>query len=95
MREPSQIQPYVYWSQMQFHENWRNINLFLLNTETSAYALESCMFSNDRTDEHSVEYASRLLPVAEKNHSIIERETFEIIYLMNKFRGYIRNFLDH
>ncbi|GFV46321.1 retrovirus-related Pol polyprotein from transposon 297 [Trichonephila clavipes] len=41
------------------------------------------------SDEHPIEYASRLLTPAERNYSSTEREALAVVWALKKFRGYI------
>ncbi|GFW07664.1 hypothetical protein TNCV_3917971 [Trichonephila clavipes] len=41
------------------------------------------------SDEHPIEFASRLLTPAERNYSTTEREALAVVWALKKFRGYI------
>ena len=60
---------------------------FILRLESSAFPFGACHLQGDRGEEHTVDYASRLLTLAERNYSITEREALAVVWAMNKFRG--------
>lgn len=62
---------------------------FTIKTDASAYAIGSVLVQGDNSEEHPIEYASRLLTEAERNYSTIEREALAVIWATEKFRGYI------
>ncbi|GFY21041.1 retrovirus-related Pol polyprotein from transposon 297 [Trichonephila clavipes] len=55
----------------------------------SNYALGAVLLQGEGTDEHPIEYASRLLTPAERNYSTTEREALAVVWALKKFRGYI------
>ncbi|GFW05007.1 retrovirus-related Pol polyprotein from transposon 297 [Trichonephila clavipes] len=42
-----------------------------------------------RDEEHPIEYASRLLSSSERNYSTTERKTLAVVWVLEKFRGYV------
>lgn len=62
---------------------------FTIKTDASAYAIGAVLVQGELEDEHPIEYASRLLTLAERNYSTIEREALAVIWATEKFRGYI------
>lgn len=62
---------------------------FILKTDASNYALGAVLVQGEKEEEHIIEYASRLLLVAEKNYSTTEREALAVVWAVQKFRGYI------
>lgn len=63
---------------------------FILRTDASNYALGAALLQGESpTDEHPIEYASRLLTPAERNYSTTEREALAVVWAVDKFRGYI------
>ena len=63
---------------------------FLLHTDTSAAAV-GCMLSqlDDEGIEHPVDYASHKLSPAQCAWSVIECETFAIVWTLGRFRNVI------
>ncbi|GFU70442.1 retrovirus-related Pol polyprotein from transposon 297 [Trichonephila clavipes] len=55
----------------------------------SNYALGAVLLQGEGSDEHPIEYASRLLTPAERNYSTTEREALAVVWALKKFRGYI------
>ncbi|GFT88642.1 retrovirus-related Pol polyprotein from transposon 297 [Trichonephila clavipes] len=51
--------------------------------------LEQFLLQGEGSDEHPIEYASRLLTPAERNYSTTEREALAVVWALKKFRGYI------
>ncbi|GFX89422.1 retrovirus-related Pol polyprotein from transposon 17.6, partial [Trichonephila clavipes] len=47
------------------------------------------LLQGEGSDEHPIEYASRLLTPAERNYSTTEREALALVWALKKFRGYI------
>ncbi|GFU66029.1 retrovirus-related Pol polyprotein from transposon 17.6 [Trichonephila clavipes] len=47
------------------------------------------LLQGEGSDEHPIEYASRLLTPAERNYSTTEREALAVVWALKKFRGYI------
>ncbi|GBN54506.1 Retrovirus-related Pol polyprotein from transposon 297 [Araneus ventricosus] len=62
---------------------------FVLRTDASSHALGAVLLHGADMEEHTIEYASRLLNFAERNYSAKEREALAVVWAMNKFRGYI------
>lgn len=62
---------------------------FIIKSDASAYAVGAGLFQGEGSEEHPVEYASRLLTSAERNYSTIEREALALVVACDKFRGYI------
>ncbi|GFX74469.1 retrovirus-related Pol polyprotein from transposon 17.6 [Trichonephila clavipes] len=62
---------------------------FLIRIDASNYALGAVLLQGENKEEHSVEFASRLLNPAERNYSTTEREALAVVWALNKFRGYI------
>ncbi|GFW77432.1 retrovirus-related Pol polyprotein from transposon 17.6 [Trichonephila clavipes] len=57
--------------------------------DASNYALGAVLLQGEGSDEHPIEYASRLLTPAERNYSTTEREALAVVWALKKFRGYI------
>ncbi|GFX49705.1 transposon Tf2-11 polyprotein [Trichonephila clavipes] len=57
--------------------------------DASNYALGAVLLQGEGSDEHPIEYASRLLTPAERNYSTTEREALAVVWVLKKFRGYI------
>lgn len=62
---------------------------YILRTDSSSYAIGAVLLQGEGTDEHPVEYASRLLTSSERNWSTTEREALAIVWALERFRGYI------
>ncbi|GFV20647.1 retrovirus-related Pol polyprotein from transposon opus [Trichonephila clavipes] len=62
---------------------------YIIRTDASNYALGAVLLQGEGSDEHLIEYASRLLTPAERNYSTTEREALAVIWALKKFRGYI------
>ncbi|GFW69386.1 retrovirus-related Pol polyprotein from transposon 297 [Trichonephila clavipes] len=62
---------------------------FTIRTDASNYALGVLLQSDP--DEHVIEYASRLMIAAERNCSTTEWEAFAVVWVLEKFRGYVKN----
>ncbi|GFX31289.1 retrovirus-related Pol polyprotein from transposon 17.6 [Trichonephila clavipes] len=62
---------------------------YIIRTDASNYALGAVLFQGEGSDEHPIEYASRLLTSAERNYSTTEREALAVVWALKKFRGYI------
>ncbi|GFX38851.1 hypothetical protein TNCV_1890151 [Trichonephila clavipes] len=63
--------------------------LYIIRTDASNYALGAVLLQGEGSDEHPIEYASRLLTPAERNYSTTEREALAVVWALKKFRGYI------
>ncbi|GFS58116.1 retrovirus-related Pol polyprotein from transposon 297 [Trichonephila clavipes] len=57
--------------------------------DASNYALGAVLLQGEGSDEHPIEYASRLLTPAERNYSTTEREALAVFWALKKFHGYI------
>ncbi|GFW43493.1 retrovirus-related Pol polyprotein from transposon 297 [Trichonephila clavipes] len=64
---------------------------FTIRTDASNYALGTVLLQGSGPDEHVIEYASRLMIPAERNYSTTEREALAVVWVLEKFRGYIEN----
>ncbi|GFT25932.1 retrovirus-related Pol polyprotein from transposon 297 [Trichonephila clavipes] len=62
---------------------------YIIRTDASNYALGVVLLQGEGSDEHPIEYASRLLTPAERNYSTTEREALAVVWALKKFRGYI------
>ncbi|GFV06475.1 transposon Tf2-11 polyprotein [Trichonephila clavipes] len=62
---------------------------YIIQTDASNYALGAVLLQGEGSDEHPIEYASRLLTPAERNYSTAEREALAVVWALKKFRGYI------
>ncbi|GFW42861.1 retrovirus-related Pol polyprotein from transposon 297 [Trichonephila clavipes] len=62
---------------------------YIIRTDASNYALGAVLLQGEGSDEHPIEYASRLLSPAERNYSTTEREALAVVWALKKFRGYI------
>ncbi|GFY33715.1 transposon Tf2-6 polyprotein [Trichonephila clavipes] len=62
---------------------------YIIRTDASNYALGAVLLQGEGSDEHPIEYASRLLTPAECNYSTTEREALAVVWALKKFRGYI------
>ncbi|GFW34754.1 transposon Tf2-8 polyprotein [Trichonephila clavipes] len=62
---------------------------YIIRTAASNYALGAVLLQGEGSDEHTIEYASRLLTPAERNYSNTEREALAVVWALKKFRGYI------
>ncbi|GFU93228.1 hypothetical protein TNCV_4217541 [Trichonephila clavipes] len=62
---------------------------YIIRTDASNYALLAVLLQGEGSDEHPIEYASRLLTPAERNYSTTEREALAVVWALKKFRGYI------
>ncbi|GFT17099.1 hypothetical protein TNCV_4738271 [Trichonephila clavipes] len=62
---------------------------YIIRTDASNYALGAVLLQGEGSDEHPIEYASRLLTPAERNYSTTEREALVVVWALKKFRGYI------
>ncbi|GFV11165.1 retrovirus-related Pol polyprotein from transposon 17.6 [Trichonephila clavipes] len=62
---------------------------YIIRTDASNYALGAVLFQGEGSDEHPIEYASRLLTPAERNYSTTEKEALAVVWALKKFRGYI------
>ncbi|GFT87564.1 retrovirus-related Pol polyprotein from transposon 17.6, partial [Trichonephila clavipes] len=62
---------------------------YIIRTDASNYALGAVLLQGEGSDEHPVEYASRLLTPAERNYSTTEREALAVVWALKKFLGYI------
>ncbi|GFX89086.1 retrovirus-related Pol polyprotein from transposon 17.6 [Trichonephila clavipes] len=69
-------------------KNVKELQSFL-QTYASKYALRAVLLQGEGSDEHPIEYASRLLTPAERNYSTTEREALAVVWALKKFRGYI------
>ena len=58
---------------------------FVLQTDASAVGLDAVLEQNS----HVVAYASRFLPAAERNYSVIQRECPAVVYALKQFRHYL------
>ncbi|GFW08812.1 retrovirus-related Pol polyprotein from transposon 412 [Trichonephila clavipes] len=62
---------------------------YIIQTDASNYALGAVLLQGEGSDEHPIEYASRLLTPAGRNYSTTEREALAVVWALKKFRGYI------
>ncbi|GBN27264.1 Retrovirus-related Pol polyprotein from transposon 17.6 [Araneus ventricosus] len=62
---------------------------FVLRTDASSHALGAVLLQGADMEEHSIEYARRLLNSAGRNYSTKEHEALAVVWALNKFRGYI------
>ncbi|GFX55586.1 retrovirus-related Pol polyprotein from transposon 17.6 [Trichonephila clavipes] len=62
---------------------------YIIRIDSSNYALGAVLLQGEGSDEHPIEYASRLLTPAERNYSTTEREALAVVWALKKFRGYI------
>ncbi|GFW09977.1 retrovirus-related Pol polyprotein from transposon 17.6 [Trichonephila clavipes] len=62
---------------------------YIIRTDASNYALGAVLLQGEGSDEHPIEYASRLLTPAERNYSTTERGALAVVWALKKFRGYI------
>ncbi|GFS75429.1 retrovirus-related Pol polyprotein from transposon 17.6 [Trichonephila clavipes] len=62
---------------------------YIIRTDESNYALGAVLLQGEVSDEHPIEYASRLLTPAERNYSTTERKALAVVWALKKFRGYI------
>ncbi|GFX40575.1 retrovirus-related Pol polyprotein from transposon 17.6 [Trichonephila clavipes] len=62
---------------------------YIIRIGASNYALGADLLQGEGSDEHPIEYASRLLTPAERNYSTTEREALAVVWALKKFRGYI------
>ncbi|GFY22399.1 transposon Tf2-6 polyprotein [Trichonephila clavipes] len=51
--------------------------------------MEQFYFQGEGSEEHPIEYASRLQTPAERNYSTTEREALAVEWALKKLRGYI------
>jgi hypothetical protein len=52
---------------------------YISKTDASSHALRACLLQGEDPDEKSLEYASRLVTPADKNHTKTERETLMVV----------------
>ncbi|GFY06292.1 retrovirus-related Pol polyprotein from transposon 17.6 [Trichonephila clavipes] len=52
---------------------------YIIRTDASNYALGAVLLQGKGSDEHPIEYASRLLTPAERNYSTTEREALVVV----------------
>ncbi|GFT98927.1 retrovirus-related Pol polyprotein from transposon opus [Trichonephila clavipes] len=52
---------------------------YIIRTDASNYALGAVLLQGEGSDEHPIEYASRLLTPAERNYSTTEREALAVL----------------
>ncbi|KAF8785780.1 Transposon Tf2-9 polyprotein like [Argiope bruennichi] len=64
---------------------------FRIRTGASSYVLGAVLTRGESTEEHVIEYASRLLIPAEPNYSNTERGALAVVWALEKFRGYVEN----
>ncbi|GFW30609.1 transposon Tf2-9 polyprotein [Trichonephila clavipes] len=62
---------------------------YIIRTDASNYALGAVLLQGEGSEEHPIEYPSRLLTPAERNYSTTEREALAVVWALKKFRGYI------
>ncbi|GFV36626.1 retrovirus-related Pol polyprotein from transposon opus [Trichonephila clavipes] len=62
---------------------------YIIRTDASNYAIGAVLLQGEGSDEHPIEYASRLLTPAERKYSTTEREALSVAWALKKFRGYI------
>ncbi|GFX78439.1 retrovirus-related Pol polyprotein from transposon 17.6 [Trichonephila clavipes] len=53
---------------------------YIIRTDASNYALGAVLLQGEGSDEHPIEYASRLLTPAERNYSTTEREALAVSF---------------
>jgi hypothetical protein len=64
---------------------------YRIKSDASGYAIGAVLVQGEGSEEHPVEYASRLLTKAERNYSTTEREALAVVWAVEKFRSYIEN----
>ncbi|GFV98197.1 retrovirus-related Pol polyprotein from transposon 17.6 [Trichonephila clavipes] len=62
---------------------------YIIRTDASNYVLGAVLLQGEGSDEHPIEYASRLITPAERNYSTTEREALAVVGALKKFLGYI------
>ncbi|GFX33309.1 retrovirus-related Pol polyprotein from transposon opus [Trichonephila clavipes] len=62
---------------------------YIIRTDANNYALGAVLLQGEGSEEHPIEYASRLRTPAERNYSTTEREALAVIWALKKFCGYI------
>ncbi|GFS60073.1 transposon Tf2-9 polyprotein [Trichonephila clavipes] len=53
---------------------------YIIRTDASNYALGAVLLQGEESDEHPIEYASRLLTPSERNYSTTEREALAVVF---------------
>ncbi|GFS73670.1 retrovirus-related Pol polyprotein from transposon 412 [Trichonephila clavipes] len=64
---------------------------YIIRTDASNYVLGAVLLQGEGSDEHPIEYASRLLTPAERNYSTTEREALCCEYANWTERGFLMN----
>lgn len=57
---------------------------YILRTDTSAYALGTIFLQGHKEEEHTIEYASRLMNAAERNYSTKECEILAVVWTLTQ-----------
>lgn len=60
-----------------------------METDASAEGLGAVLLQQDGSQFLPIAFASRSLSTAEKNYSVIERETLALVFAVKKFRSYL------